>query len=612
MASNFLLKLRMSLKSSQPLFQRPLEPPSARFLEPRTQNQSLGLRRSPGRSRGMSGGGGWGENSSSRWRKEGPRGGEEDGRVRRVSFPGPVFAAGTAKRTAELRRRKSSAGFRDEEQLEEEVAERRANRDAGRLQPPDRPLPPAEWRTLRESLGNPPHFDIRMMIAALVAGAELAVAKSLLTFVAVETGTLSYQLLLRYLVLCVSGGHDAEVLDVYDIMRESFPSLDTGASSLFIKSFSRTARWKEAVSVLQEVKKASKPTPRNYGDIISAAVLNGDTDAAWTLYDELMESGQSPHQETWEVLFQGGVGKQQEGGEGSEVISQTSQQEKLLEILLHMRNEQIYPNRRLAAAIKTWFESLADQKWTGGWTTVTPQGVCRCCGSELESIQLTADEYQRLRDGVMADVIQGNDVFKKTTPQELERFRAFVMRKPVFDVVVDGLNVANTNKDRSKQSEMLLAVVLELERQGLSILVLGRKHMLRPSKSWNRHNMNLIQQKAHCFFTDNISEDDPFLLYATLHSGNHCRFVSRDLMRDHKACLSDRVTRQLFFKWQRGHQLVVEGSIAAGWRVRFQSVPSYDTIVQMCGDSWHIPYDDTEDRSTYEVPQRWLCLTKKA
>ena len=79
--------------------------------------------------------------------------------------------------------------------------------------------------------------------------------RSLLTFVAMETGTLSYELLLRYLTLCVRGGHEAEVFDVYDIMRGSFPSLDTGASSLFIKSFSQTVRWREAIDILQEVKK---------------------------------------------------------------------------------------------------------------------------------------------------------------------------------------------------------------------------------------------------------------------------------------------------------------------------------------------------------------------
>lgn len=72
-----------------------------------------------------------------------------------------------------------------------------------------------------------------------------------------ETGTLSYELLLRYLTLCVSGGHDAEVVDVYDIMRGSFPSLETGASTLFIKSFSRTARWSEAIRILHELKKVN-------------------------------------------------------------------------------------------------------------------------------------------------------------------------------------------------------------------------------------------------------------------------------------------------------------------------------------------------------------------
>lgn len=70
-----------------------------------------------------------------------------------------------------------------------------------------------------------------------------------------ETGTLSYELLLRYLTLCVSGGHDDEVFDLYNIMRETFPALETGASTLFIKSFSRTDRWKEGLNLLHEIKK---------------------------------------------------------------------------------------------------------------------------------------------------------------------------------------------------------------------------------------------------------------------------------------------------------------------------------------------------------------------
>uniref|UniRef100_A0A672G2T0 Mitochondrial ribonuclease P catalytic subunit n=1 Tax=Salarias fasciatus TaxID=181472 RepID=A0A672G2T0_SALFA len=443
---------------------------------------------------------------------------------RRASFPKSVFAAGTAKRTTDM------------------------------MQPPDRPLTTTEWRKLKESWETPQRFDIQMMGALFTSRAE-----SLLTFVAMETGTLSYELLLRYLTLCVSAGHDAEVFEVYDIMRGSFPALDTGASSLFIKPSAGPVRWREVFHAVTT----------HYGDIIEAAVRHGDRATAWSLYDELLEKG---------------------------AFWKKEENERLHGILLHMRNNQIYPQQGLATAIKEWFESLKGQNWTGRWTNTTTKGVCRCCGSELESIQLTAEEYQQLKDRVMADIIQGEDVFNKTTPEELERFRTFVKKKPAFDVVVDGLNVAN-----SFSCVSVVGGGVGAGASGLTILVLGRKHMLRPSRSWDKRNMQLIQQKAHCFFTDNISEDDPFLLYATLHSGNHCRFVSRDLMRDHKACLPDGKSGRP----RKMHQLTVCMSVCQ------QSILSYDTIIQTSGDSWHIPYDDTEDRSTYEVPQRWLCVSQK-
>nr|XP_046267970.1 mitochondrial ribonuclease P catalytic subunit isoform X2 [Scatophagus argus] len=594
-----LLTLKAYLYKSSQL------PFSARLLCTRDTNSNPSGRQTDRKNRGQ----GVFKNPTIRWREEELW---DDAMKRSTSLQSSlrksVFAAGTAKRVAEVLRRKAALVSQDEKQQLEETPVVRTFVRSGKVQPPDRPLSAAEWRKLKESMGNNQRFDLQMMCEMFNSGTKLDIAKSLLSFVAMETGTLSYELLLRYLTLCVKGGHDTEVFDVYDIMRGSFPSLETGASTLFIKSFSRTARWREAIRILHEVKKVITPSPRNYGDVISAAMVHGDTTTAWALYDELIEKELCPNEETWEALFKG-VRKTEE--EEGKTTSQSEQQDRLLEILLYMRSNQIYPQYGLASSIKAWFESLPGQKWKGSWTSITPKGECECCGSELESIQLTDEEYQQLKDRVMTDIIKGEDVFNKTTPQELERFKMFVKRKPAFDVVVDGLNVANISKDKSMLSETLLAVVSELERRGMTILVLGRKHMLRPSRSWKRHNMDLIRQKAHCFFTENISEDDPFLLYATLHSGNYCQFVSRDLMRDHKASLSCGATRQLFFKWQRGHQLVVNGFVAAGRRVKFMSIPSYDTIIQSSANSWHLPYDDTEDRSTYEVPQRWLCLTKK-
>ncbi|KAI7804292.1 putative mitochondrial ribonuclease P protein 3 [Triplophysa rosa] len=468
----------------------------------------------------------------------------------RPAFPNSVFTAGTARRTAEYLKRRAGP---DAEGPSNNTSERR--RGSSKVPVPPHPLTTSEWAKLKEASTKPDRFAIQMMEGLLVSRADVDIAKSLLSYEALEKGTLSYELLLRYLTLCVMGGHHSEVFDTYDIMRSCFKTLDTGASSLFVKGFSQTERWREALVVLEGMKKALLPSPGNYGDVIAGAALHGDTDTSWMLYDELLDQGLPPHKDTWQCLFQRGIGEREH-------------EDKLLSILSYMRDNQIYPEEPLVKTIKVWFESLPDQKWSGRFSSVAPSGECKSCKAPLESIQLTKEEYAQLKDRVMKDVIEGKDIFNKTTPEELESFKSFVKRRPPFDVVIDGLNVANTTP-KAAHSETLLEVISELEQQGLNILVLGRKHMLRPSWNWDRQNMNKIKQKAHCFFTENISEDDPFLLYATLHSGDHCHFLSRDLMRDHKACFPDSVTRRLFFKWQRGHQLVIS-HYTPGKRVLFQ------------------------------------------
>ncbi|XP_043119283.1 mitochondrial ribonuclease P catalytic subunit isoform X2 [Puntigrus tetrazona] len=510
----------------------------------------------------------------------------------RPSFPNSVFTAGTAKRTAEYMKKKAMSKT---EQLSDNTPPR--GRGNVKVALPNRPLTTSEWAEIKESSSKPEFFDLQMMEGLVTTNADINIAKSLLSYVVEDKGTLSYKLLLRYLTLCVTGGHHSEVLDTYDIMRTCFKTLDTGASSLLIKGLIQTDRWREALVVLEEMKKALLPSPRNYSDAIAGAVLHGDAETSWMLYDELLQLGLVPNQDTWKSLFESG-------------ITRRGREDKLFSILSYMRDNEVYPQEPLIQTIKSWFESLPDQKWHGTFSYVDPSGECKNCKANLESIHLTEEEYVQLKDRVMKKVIEGSDVFKKTTPEELKNFKSFVKQSPPFDIVIDGLNVANTTS-KATRSQTLLAVVSELEHQGLNILVLGRKHMLKPSMNWTRQNMNIIKQKAHCFFTENISEDDPFLLYATLHSGIHCNFLSRDLMRDHKACLPDSATRRLFFKWQRGHQLVLTHYVP-GKKVQFRRTLAHDTIIQTDGSSWHIPYDDNKgDRATYEVPHKWLCLTRE-
>ncbi|KAM9842306.1 mitochondrial ribonuclease P catalytic subunit [Aulostomus maculatus] len=508
-----------------------------------------------------------------------------------------VFNAGTAKRTKELMELKRPTS------KEEEGPTR--SQHQGRELAPDRPLSVEEWRSLKESSYHPASFEIRMLKNMQPSVTGLSVAKSLLTFVATETGTLTYELLLNYSVLCLSGGHDTEMCDVYDLMKGIYPIFDPSVSGLFVKGLSRTSRWREAIGVLNNWKKLLPPSSSSYGSIISAAMQNGASKTAWALYDELLEQGLSPRQQTWESLFN----RWREGRRSEEVeaMSQEKHHEKLLKILHYMRDNQVYPQLSLANSIKDWFESLQGQKWTGHWTHHNANGFCRCCGKELESILLSEDEYEQLKHHILTDIIQGQDTFRRTTPKELNEFKSFVARRPPFDVVVDGLNVCALSTNKHLNFSTLLTVVSALSQQGMTVLVLGRRHMIRQYKLLGNQSH---QPNIYWFFTENISEDDPFLLYATLNSGNHCKFLTRDLMRDHKACLADETIRRLFFKWQRGHQLVVHGRVTGGGKITLMRIPRHDTIIQTSGDSWHIPYDDNEHRSIYEVPQKWLCLTR--
>ncbi|XP_051579042.1 mitochondrial ribonuclease P catalytic subunit isoform X2 [Myxocyprinus asiaticus] len=436
----------------------------------------------------------------------------------RPAFPNSVFTAGTARRTAEYLKKRAGT---DTEELSNNNTPKA--RGSSKVALPDHPLTMSEWTKLKEASSKPERFDLQMMEGLLAARVDVNVAKSLLTYVAQEKGTLSYELLLRYLTLCVMGGHHSEVYDTYDIMRACFKTLDTGASSLFIKGFSQTERWREALSLLEGMKKALLPSPRNYGDAIAGAALHGDIETSWMLYGELLELGLTPHQNTWQCLFQSG-------------ITQRGQEDKLFSILSYMRDNQIYPEEQLIKTIKSWFESLADPKWRGTFSVVAPSGECRNCKAALESIQLTKEEYAELKNKVMKDVLEGSDIFNKTTPEELESFKSFVKRRPPFDIVIDGLNVANTTP-KATHSETLLAVVSELEQQGLNILVLGRKHMLQPSRNWDRQNMNMIKQKAHCFFTENIGSQHTIPSYRLLAAPGTFRTMRREEIEPHMKCL---------------------------------------------------------------------------
>uniref|UniRef100_A0A8C3JH43 Mitochondrial ribonuclease P catalytic subunit n=1 Tax=Calidris pygmaea TaxID=425635 RepID=A0A8C3JH43_9CHAR len=467
------------------------------------------------------------------------------------------------------------------------------------VQPPEKPLRAEEWNRLRESFQSPEIFEEVMFNNMVRYNSPIDVAKSLLTHVAKSNGDIAYNLLLKYLALCVQQGQTSEIRDVYDIMKIRFRILESGAYNLLIKGLSNSDEWRMALTLLEEVKKIMIPSRINYESCIRAASRHQEMNLAFELYHEMLAKDLVPTLDILQAFFDFSRGMK-----GAEL------QKELFGILLYLRENQIYPHKTFMRSIKLWFESIPGGNWRGHLTNIKDSGQCPVCNHQLEDSDLTEEEYNNLRERIIRDVIHGTDTFRKTSPQEFEAFQTFVENRLPFDIVIDGLNVSHM-KPRRLQCENLFDAVNCLAKDNARLLVLGRKHMLINSSNWKREIMKEMQNKADFFFAENISEDDAFLLYATLRSGQHCKFVTRDFLRDHKACLSDSVTRHLFRKWQRGHQIVFSPS-AEGKHINFMPAFSYDCVVQTTGDTWHIPYKDLfEEKYSYRVPRKWLCIQQQ-
>ncbi|NXX17867.1 MRPP3 ribonuclease, partial [Podargus strigoides] len=476
------------------------------------------------------------------------------------------------------------------------------------VQPPEKPLQAEEWNRLREGFKSPEMFEEVMFNSMVRCNSPIDVAKSLLTHVAKSNGDIAYNLLVKYLALCVQQGQASEICDVYDIMKIRFRNLESGAYNLLIKGLSNSDHWRMALALLEEEKKIMIPSRTSYESCIKAASRHQEINRAFELYHEMLAKDLVPTLDVLQAFFDFSRGMK-----GAEL------QKELFDILLYLRENQIYPHKTFMQSIKLWFESIPGGNWRGHLTNIKDSGHCPVCHHQLEESDLTNEEYNNLREKIIRDVIHGTDTFRKTSPQEFEAFQTFVEDRLPFDIVIDGLNVSHI-KLKKMQCENLFNAVNCLAKENARLLVLGRKHMLTNSSNWKREIMKEMQNKADFFFAENTSEDDAFLLYATLQSGKHCKFVTRDFLRDHKACLSDSRMRHLFRKWQRGHQI----EISAGEKhINFlskkklfvfiqQPAFQYDCVVQTTGDTWHIPYKDIfEEKDSYEVPRKWLCIQQK-
>nr|CAG4648207.1 EOG090X0CGF [Moina brachiata] len=411
----------------------------------------------------------------------------------------------------------------------------------------------------------------------------------------VNTATLS-----KYILLCAFCSDKipdkSEIETLCNELKSHSHYLNAPSLESIIMGLSVTENWKQGLQLLTSHEEAQ--TALTLNAYVSKLVLGDDLQSAITWMECLMKKDRPFYDATYEQWVE-------------KCSSSPEAWVKLTDFLV--RHQVLIP-RSIAEKLKEMLEKKTTGSFVGQFTDVEKRtGACRTCRRTMKNASITRDQFQALKDNMLEKVLCGADVYKGSHPEELHKFYKFIENNAPYDVVIDGLNVAyfaghgNSRAANLKKIEGINAVIKYLhDKQFKRILVLGRKHML----GWSPPVIKEIKQRAHMFLTEDLSKDDPFLLYAALQDPN-TKFVSDDLFRDHLFRLADYDLQSTFRQWQRNAQLQIvairhDGSVAMQHPLRYQ------TVTQLNDGCWHIPYDDGKPRFSYQLPNTWLCLQPKS
>ncbi|XP_001603527.1 mitochondrial ribonuclease P catalytic subunit [Nasonia vitripennis] len=395
----------------------------------------------------------------------------------------------------------------------------------------------------------------------------------------------------------VTAEEEEEICRVYDNLRKKYPLLDAKTCSSCILALSLTKRWKETLELLEMMKITSNPGQSVMSAIISAAFRNQEVPMGWTIMTEVTER-YPLEPRVYKDYLTHCLNK----------VDKSKLHEEIEKMFLFWGQHDIKPTEEVIMKYTNLYESFG---YTAKPTTISKRGECSHCSQVLQATTLSKSDFKLLSTSVLSNLIVGKNVFCASSPQELKRYLLFVQTMKPYDVVIDGLNVAygarKANEPGSLQS--VLNVVNYFYNGRKRVLVMGRAHM----NWWSNETMKAIHEKADVFLTKNISQDDPYLLHVTLLSGPQTYFVSRDLMRQHKAKLDDVNLQIMFRRWQLSRQYKFTKEHKSHF-VKLIPPLAFEISAQKNKANWHMPYTTSHDLllpQEYTIPPNWICLSKK-
>ncbi|KAL1132572.1 hypothetical protein AAG570_010524 [Ranatra chinensis] len=335
-------------------------------------------------------------------------------------------------------------------------------------------------------------------------------------------------------------------------LTEKYPVLDVGTYESIILGISVTDSWKESMNILQKAKEVGSPISRVYSAIAEAAFSNRDFELGWAILDELLQMNKEPDISVYKKW-----------------LCTNKDDNALNRLLSFISTHNIVITQELSDLIVDNYQRLKSSP--ASITKISSTGICNNCTKSLQPVDVTPEEFMLLKDSFLKPVLIGNDVYLKSKPGEIDAYLKFLTNAGRVDVVLDGLNIAyaaGIKKSSPKvHSKMLMDVVKYFVARNMRVMVIGRKHMV----TWPKKNMDFIFKSSSTFLADNVSSDDPLLLFGAMYSGLGTIFVSRDLMKSHKFLIKESNIRQIFERWQQKHQYYLKHVDISG-NVTFQVI----------------------------------------
>ncbi|XP_063828849.1 mitochondrial ribonuclease P catalytic subunit [Ostrinia nubilalis] len=470
-----------------------------------------------------------------------------------------------------------------------------------------------EWSTLKkdtlEIKGsiNSQNIDA-VFLKVMVNGRNFEAALSFAEYLKSSNAELNLGSINGLLVLFYEMGKENElseeqkafILESYKDLYNKYKVLDSTTCEKLIHALCVINEWKKALKVLEDIKLTSKPSHSAYSLIIASLFnVNKKSDALKIIARSVADD--RPIQHTAYVAWINYIIRKYKD---KKTITKY-----LEEINMNIFNNSVSISEQTAQLVQETYSNL---NWNAQFTRIRKiDGECMCCNQQLDCLKLSEEEFQMLQQNIKQKLIVGSDLFLKTSPDELDRFLRFVNNTAPYDVVLDALNIAyiarNGNLDRVS---VLSMVVNYFESQNKRMLLLGRKHML----GWPRKQMQQIMGKTCSFFTDDLSQDDPYFITAAILSGSHTDIVSKDLLRGHQFLLKDEQLRLVFRRWQWQHQCMV--FLNKRRKLIVQPPLKFTPCAQKKNGAWHLVYEKPHETDSFG-PQindgtpdltTWLCL----